>query len=344
MNILILGGGVFLGPAVLDAALARGHAVSVFNRGRSRAVWPAPVELLHGDRQTDLSALAGRRWDAVVDTCGYTPDDMRPAVQQLQACSQYLFVSSISAYASFEAVGQDEAAPLAPFDGIASGDPDMAHYGAQKAACEAVLREARGERALIVRPGLIVGRGDPTGRFSYWPWRATGSGAMLVPASMEGGLQFIDERDFAEWMLMLLEARAAGPFNATGPVGAGCSWADLASACVLAAARHGHAPAQPCFVDESALRAQGVLPWSELPLWIPASDTASRGFMRVSIRRAQQHGLRTRPLADTLDAILAEGVPAPDDARRKGKLTREREADVIAAATSGTHSVPGDEA
>ncbi len=335
MKLLILGGGVFLGAAVLDAALARGHAVSVFNRGRARTGWPPGVEVLTGDRQTDLAWLNGRRWDAVIDTCGYTPDDIRPAVQHLQTCSQYLFVSSISAFASFDAIGQDETAPLAPFNGIASGDRDMAHYGAQKAACEAVLREVRGEGALIVRPGLIVGPGDPTGRFSYWPWRASEAGAMLLPDARTQPLQFIDVRDLASWMLLLLEAGAVGAFNATGPFDAGCTWDGLAHACVQAASRSGHTPAQPCFVEESALLAHSVKPWSELPLWIPASDSASRGFMRVSTQRAQQHGLRTRPLADTLDAILAEGVPAPDDARRVGKLMREREVDVLAAC-SGT--------
>ena len=342
MKMLMLGGGVFLGAAVLDAALARGHAVSVFNRGRARTEWPAGVEVLTGDRQIDLSALTARRWDAVIDTCGYTPADMRPALHHLQACAQYLFVSSIAAYASLESIGQDEAAPLAAFDGVAPNDRCMAHYGAQKAACEAVLREARGEHALIVRPGLIVGHGDPTGRFSYWPWRAAASGAMLVPGPRHQPLQFIDVRDLAAWMVGLLEGSARGPFNATGPVGAGCTWAALASACVQAAGRHGHTAAQACFVDESVLLAQGVAPWTELPLWIEASDTSNRGFMRINTDRAQRHGLRTRPLADTLDAILAGGVPAPDDPRCHGRLTRDREAAIIANAPGTLRTVFAD--
>ena len=336
MNILILGGGVFLGPAVLDAALARGHAVSVFNRGRSRAAWPAPVELLHGDRQTDLSALAGRHWAAVVDTCGYTPADTRSAAQRLRGSGQYLFVSSISAYASFDAPGQDESAPLASFDGIAPEDRDMAHYGAQKAACEAVVREAWGEQALVVRPGLIVGPGDPTGRFSHWPWRATAAGPMLVPHAPARRLQFIDVRDLATWMVALLEASAVGVFNATGPLGSDCTWRDLANGCVSAAARGGHTPAQPRFVDESVLLERGVKPWIELPLWLPDSDVAMRGFMRIDTQRAQRCGLHTRPLADTLDAVLAGGIPGLDDPRRSGRLSLDREAQLLA--TSQTSS------
>lgn len=243
MNILILAGGVFPGAAVLDAALARGHAVSVFNRGRSRAVWPAPVEVLRGDRQTDLAALAGRRWDAVVDTCGHTPADTRAVAQGLRGSDQYLFVSSISAYASFDTPGLDESAPLASFDGVAPDDRDMAHYGAQKAACEAAVREAWGEQALIVRPGLIVGPGDPTGRFNHWPWRAAAPRPMLVPHAPAQRLQFIDVRAMAAWMVALLEARAVGAFNATGPVGGDCTWRDLANGCVAAAARCGYTPA-----------------------------------------------------------------------------------------------------
>jgi 2'-hydroxyisoflavone reductase len=335
MKLLILGGGVFLGAAVLDATLARGHAPSVFNRGRARTEWPPGVEVLRGERQSDLARLSPRRWDAVIDTCGYTPADMRPAAQHLRGCGQYLFVSSVSAYAAFEASGQDESAALARFDAIAPDERDMAHYGAQKAACEAVLREAWGEQALIVRPGLIVGPGDPSGRFSYWPWRAAVPGPMLVPDAAAQPLQFIDVRDLAAWMIELLEARAVGPFNATGPIGAGCSWPVLAQACVQAAARHGHAPAQACFVDESVLLAQGLTPWTELPLWIPASDAGNHGFMRISTQRAQQHGLRTRPLSQTLDAVLAGGIPALDDPRRQGKLTREREADVLAVHSRG---------
>ncbi|HWH82227.1 MAG TPA: NAD-dependent epimerase/dehydratase family protein [Burkholderiaceae bacterium] len=335
MRILILGGGVFLGAALLDAALARGHALSVFNRGRSRAAWPAGVEALSGDRSGDLSALAGRRFDAVIDTCGYVPAQMDAPLAALRAtCDTYLFVSSVSAYADAAQPGTAEDHPLAPFDGLARDDRDLRHYGAQKAACEAEVTRAFGARALIVRPGLIVGPGDRTGRFSYWPWRAAAGGAMLVPdVPAEPGhraLQFIDVRDLAAWMLALVEAGTRGVFNASGPVGgAPISWRTLIDACLGAASARALPVAAPVRVGEAFLLERGVQPWSELPVWLPSIDPAYAGFGR-DLSRAAAAGLRTRPLHETIAAVLDEGVPAPDDPRRAGKLTPAREAELLA--------------
>src|SRR5436190_4166509 len=182
MHILVIGGGVFLGAAILDSALARGHAITVFNRGRSRTDWPGGVEAIVGDRSSDLGRLEGREFDAVIDTCGYLPVELRASAAALASCGRYCFVSSISAYASFAHAPVRESDALAASDGIAEDDRDRArHYGPQKAACERVVAAAFGERALIVRPGLIVGPGDPTGRFSHWPWRALAGGEILVP-------------------------------------------------------------------------------------------------------------------------------------------------------------------
>jgi len=208
MHILILGGGVFLGAATLTAALARGHRVTVFNRGRERSHWPDGVEAITGDRSSALAQLEARHWDAVIDTCGYTPADLRLNCYTLRGCGRYLFVSSISAYATTHQVPVRETDPLASFDAIAPDDRDLLHYGPQKAACEAEVRRVFGERALLVRPGLIVGPGDRSGRFSYWPWRVIGDGEMtggemLVPDVPAGEpLQFIDVRDLAAWMVV----------------------------------------------------------------------------------------------------------------------------------------------
>jgi 2'-hydroxyisoflavone reductase len=332
MNILILGGGVFLGAAALQSALARGHRVTVFNRGLSSSVWPAGVEALVGDRSADLSALASRRWDAVIDTCGYTPADVQRSAEALRDSGRYLFVSSISAYATTHQVPIRETDPLAASAGIARDDRSAAHYGAQKAACEAEVLRAFGERALIVRPGLIVGPGDPTGRFSHWPWRMLDGGAMLLPDAPAGTpLQFIDVRDLGDWMIALLEQQTSGAFNATGPVDAACDWNALASACAAELNARGVTPAHAVRVGEAFLSENGVQPWSELPLWLPSTDAAYRGFMRVSVERAIASGLRTRPLRETLAAVMDEGVPSPDDPRRAGRLTREREAELLAA-------------
>ena len=331
MNLLLLGGGVFLGAATLSAALTRGHHVTVFNRGRSRSAWPDGVEVLSGDRGADLSVLAGRRWDAVIDTSGYAPADVQRSAEALATSGRYLFVSSISVYATTHQVPVRETDPLASSDGIARDDRDLQHYGAQKAACEVEVGRVFGERALIVRPGLIVGPGDRTGRFSHWPWRMLEGGTMLVPdVPADEPLQFIDVRDLAGWMIALLEQDAGGVFNATGPVGPPvCDWPALVDACTAAAIARGATPARVVRVSEAFLVEHGVQPWSELPLWLPSNDAGYRGFSRVDLGRAVAAGLRTRALRDTIAAVMDEGVPAPDDKRRAGKLTREREAELL---------------
>ena len=332
MHILILGGGVFLGAATLQAALAKGHTVTVFNRGRARNTWPAGVEALNGDRGADLSALGNRRWDAVIDTCGYTPADVGRSAEALRDSGRYLFVSSISAYGTTHQVPVRETDPLASSDGIARDDRDLRHYGAQKAACEAEVQRVFGARALLVRPGLIVGPGDTSGRFSHWPWRMLDGGEMLVPDVPAGEpLQFIDVRDLGEWMVALLEQGASGTINATGPIGAlPCDWPALVAACAAEAGARGVAPARVVRVSEAFLVEHGVLPWSELPLWLPSDDSGTLGFSRVALERAVATGLRTRPLRETIAAVMNEAVPLADDRRRAGKLTREREAALLA--------------
>ncbi len=357
MNILILGGGVFLGAATLTEALARGHRVTVFNRGRERSHWPEGVEAITGDRTgahtgvnrsvltsahtsgsgpltgqaSNLQALQGRTWDAVIDTCGYTPADVALSAEALQKCGAYLFVSSISAYASTHQVPVRESDALASFDTIARDDRDMKHYGPQKAACEAEVTRVFGDRALLVRPGIIVGPGDRSGRFSYWPWRVIAGGEMLVPDVPTGEpLQFIDVRDLAAWMVALIEQGARGAINATGPVGgARCGWPELLEACTQEALARGITPATVTPVGEAFLAEQKVQPWSELPLWLPSTDAAYRGFNRVDLSRAEAAGLRTRALRETVVAVMDEGVPTADDRRRVGKLSLEREAALL---------------
>ena len=339
MHLLILGGGVFLGAAALQSALAGGHRVTVFNRGRSCSAWPAGVEVLTGDRSADLSALEGRPgepWDAVIDTCGYVPADVHASAQKLRGCGRYLFVSSISAYAATSQVPVCETDALASADGIAPDDRDLKHYGPQKAACEAEVQAVFGGRALIVRPGLIVGPGDRSGRFSHWPWRVAEGGEMLVPDVPEvpanPPLQFIDVRDLGAWLVRLIEHRAHGVFNATGPVGADAiGWNTLLAACHTETAARGLPPATAVRVGEAFLLQHAVQPWSELPLWLPSTEPEYAGFNRVDLTRAAAAGLRTRSLRDTVGAVLDEGLPAPDDKRRAGKLTREREAQLLAA-------------
>ncbi|MEO5843413.1 MAG: NAD-dependent epimerase/dehydratase family protein [Caldimonas sp.] len=333
MDLLLLGGGLFLGASLVDSALARGHRLTVLNRGRTRSDWPAGVEALVGDRSTDLALLAGREFDAVIDVCGYVPADLRASAAALASCPRYCFVSSISAYASFAHAPVRESDPLAASDSIAEDDRGRAHYGAQKAACERVVAAAFGERALIVRPGLIVGPRDTTGRFSHWPWRALAGGDILVPDVSAGEpIQLIDVRDLADWTVRAVEAGASGAFNATGPQdGGACGWPELLAACAEAARRRAGTPLRFVPVGEQFLLEQGVAPWNELPLWVPSGDPEHRGFARVDCGRAVAAGLVTRPLAETIDAVLDE-LPTlvDDDPRRRGKLTADRERELIA--------------
>lgn len=338
MRILIIGGGVFLGRETLSAALRRGHTVAVFNRGRARRDWPEGVQVITGDRRADAAALAAAGpWDAVIDTCGYCPADVLPTAEVLAGGPRYVFVSSVSAYVSTARAGTTESDALASADGLAADAPVTAEsYGPLKAECERVLQRRLGERLLVVRPGLIVGPGDISGRFSYWPWRAAAGGAMLVPAAPASApLQVIDVRDLADWMIDLAERDVGGTLNALGPVGGpSFGWGELVAACQRGAREIGCEPARAVEVSEALLQREGVAPWSELPLWLPSDDPEFAGFNAIDVGRAASLGLRTRPLDDIVRGVLAEGLPAADDKRRAGKLAPAREAELLRLAAT----------
>ena len=306
MKLLVLGGTRFLGRHLVEAALARGHRPTLFNRGRTAPELFAAVERLGGDRDGDLAALRGRSWDAVVDTCGYLPRVVRRSAQALRdSAGQYLFVSSISVYADPSAAGQDEQAPRAQLREPACEDIPT-HYGALKAACEDEVLAGFGERAIVVRPGLIVGPFDPTGRFTYWVQRVARGGTVLAPPSADYPVQFIDARDLAAWMLDLLEQRRSGAFNASGPAAA------LTFGAFLHECRRALG-SRASFVWPAAefLERQGVAPWTDLPLY--AGEDA-RGLNQVSIARALGAGLRLRAPGETCadTARWAAGTPLPE--------------------------------
>ena len=325
MKLLLLGGTVFLGRALTDAALAAGHEVVHFNRGRAP---DARVRTVVGDRTGELPAALLGEWDWVLDTSGYLPQAVRRSAAALREhAKHYCFISSVSVYRSFAQDGIDEDAEVAPPPDPPPDAMTGETYGALKAACEAVVREAFGRHALIVRPGLIVGPHDPTDRFTYWPVRIAAGGRVLAPGRPQRLLQFIDVRDLAEWIVREIQKPAHGTFNATGPEPRP-TMAELVAACAEAA---GTSP-ELAWMDDAALLAQGVEPWRELPLWIPESDASMRGLMAVSIDRALASGLRFRHLeataADTLAWARARG---PGHAWRAG-LDAARERELIAAA------------
>jgi 2'-hydroxyisoflavone reductase len=313
VRILLLGGPKFVGRAVIDAALERGHEVTLFNRGTTGADLYPELERIIGDRVGGLDGLRGREWDAVVDTSGYVPRVVGASAGVLSGMvGHYVFVSSISVYASFADV-VDERSPLAELSGPGSDDIS-ADYGALKALCEREVDAALPGRSMAVRAGLIVGPHDPTGRFTYWPHRVSRGGDVLVPGPAWRPVQLVDVRDLATWMVTAAENGLAGPFNATGPATMG--------AVIDAAKRVSGSSARAVEVDDAFLAGQGVGEWMELPLWIDTSNDEWRHFMEVDASHATAAGLTFRPLDDTVratlgDAGLVDGVGLAPDRERE---------------------------
>jgi len=323
LKLLILGGTAFLGPELVEAARARGHTVTLFNRGKTNPGLFPDLEKLQGDRDGQLDALRGRTWDAVLDTSGYVPRIVRQSAELLApSVERYLFVSSISVYAEGVKAPITEATALATASDPKSEDV-RANYGALKARCEQAVEAAMPGRALSVRPGLIVGPTDPTDRFTYWPVRLVRGGEVLAPGDGLDPVQFVDVRDLAAFMVLALERRHAGTMNATGPA------VPLLMRDFLAACRAPGVDAHLTWVDEQFLDDQKVSAWSDLPVWVPRSEA----FTQVSSAPAIAAGLAFRPAAETARDTLAWWRAQPEERRSKPRtgLTAAREAEVLAA-------------
>ncbi len=336
LRILILGGTGFTGPHQVKYALARGHKLTLFNRGRRPKDWPGEVEELTGDREVaDLKSLAGgREWDVCIDNPTGVPHWVRDAGRVLQGrVGQYVFISTLSVYASTEKPGMDEDAPLARYSGAdalketrASLIADMNLYGPLKAACEAEAEKWFPGITTVLRPTLIVGPGDDTDRFTYWPVRIARGGEVLCPPA-EDPVQIIDARDLAEWTIRMVEQGTLGKFNAAGPD------YELGAAAML----HGiravtTAGAKLTFATHDFLRRQNVAAWSDLPAWVPGQGETA-GFARVSVARALAAGLTFRPLATTAADTLEWSGTLPEERRAKLRagISAEREAAVLKA-------------
>jgi len=218
MRLLIVGGTLFVGRALTDAALARGHAVTLFNRGKTPAEIPDGVEHLIGDRDGDLGVLRDRSWDAVIDTCAYFPRQVRTLLATLGSGGHYTLISTISVYADLSQGGLDEESPLATPLGDEVTTVDAQTYGPLKSACEAETRLVAADRTLVIRPGIIVGPHDPTGRFAHWVRRFGLEEPFLAPGNGSAPLQVIDARDLADWTVRMIEEQVTGEFNALGPM------------------------------------------------------------------------------------------------------------------------------
>ena len=329
LRILILGGTGFIGPHQVRYAVDRGHKVSVFNRGKTNPnSVPAGVERLEGDRNGQLDALKGKEWDAVIDNPSTLPRWVRDAATLLKdSASQYMMISTISVYADNSKPNMDESDATAVLTDPTVETVTGETYGGLKALAEKEAEKACPGRATIVRPGLIVGPGDNTDRFTYWPVRIARGGEVLAPGTPNDPVQFIDARDLAEFTIRLVEQKVYGTFNATGP----------AHPLTMAEMLYGikavtTAGAQFTWVPASFLEGQKVGAWSDMPVWLPPiGETA--GFGSRSIRKALNAGLTFRSLADTAKATLE--YHDARDAERKSKLRAgiqpEREAEVLAA-------------
>lgn len=325
MKILILGGTVFVGRHLVEAAQARGHEVTLFNRGRHNADLFPQVEKLRGDRDGgDLDALAGCSWDAVIDTCGYIPRVVRQSAKLLaSSVSSYAFISSISVYADTSAPGVDEDSLVGTLEDAATEEITGETYGPLKALCEQEVQAALPDRALIIRPGFIIGPHDPTDRFTYWPHRMALGGNVLAPGQPDQPVQVIDARDLAEWTIRLLEQGATGVYNATGPDYL-LTLGEILETCKTVSG----SDARLVWVTDEFLKENAADSFTLLPFYLPASSGAD-GLMGASIAKAVAAGLTFRSLADTVNATLTWDNARPSDDPRKVGLSSDGERELL---------------
>jgi 2'-hydroxyisoflavone reductase len=314
MKVLILGGTIFLGRHLVEAALNGGHEVTIFNRGLHGADLYPDVEKLKGTRPSDLTALQARQWDAVIDTNGYVPSHVRSSAQLLADTTPlYTFISSISVYADLSHVDVDETAPvetltqeqleeaeqiIPPLQGTIARSYG-ASYGALKALCEQAAEETMPGRVLTIRPGIIVGPYDYSDRFTYWVHRIAQGGEVLAPGRPDRQVQIIDVRDLAEWIIRMLEAQQTGIYNATGPEKQ-LNMQQILETCKNISGSNAHFT----WLNDAFLLEAGAVPWSQVPLWLPETDDAV-GLNAMSLKRALATGLTFRPLAQTVQDTLA---------------------------------------
>lgn len=329
MRVLVLGGTLFLGRHLVEAALRRGHDVTLFNRGLTNPELFPAVEKLRGDRDGDLSSLAGRTWDVAIDTSGYVPRVVRASAELLAASVEhYTFVSSVSVFTPPAKHGLTEEDPVTPLEDEA--DESVSElYGPLKAACERVVEHAFPGRALVVRSGLLVGPYDPTNRFTYWVRRVAAGGDVLAPAPPEQPVQLADVRDLAEWTTRMAERRQAGTFHATDEP---TTFGRMLDECRAAAGSDAHVE----WVAESFLLEQGIEPFAELPLWLATGAQPEwGGLFLADTAKARAHGLAFRPLRETAREILghpeAPGATTFGTGLAPAGLARERERAVLEA-------------
>jgi 2'-hydroxyisoflavone reductase len=322
MRMLIMGGTLFLGRHIVEAALRRGHEVTLFNRGlRNPGLFPT-VEKLTGDRDANLAALKGRQFDAVIDPSAYRPEQIDRLLAALsEPLLHYTLVSTISVYGAFP--------PRRRFDESTAVVAGHEGYGALKARAEEALQAALPGRVAIVRPGLIAGPHDPTERLTYWLRRIDSRGRVLAPGRRERPVQFIDARDLAEWSVRLAEDRVCGVYHAAGPQ-ATLTMGQFLDTCLALSG----SDAELAWMSDDEVVAAGIEGWTELPLWIAEDDAEAGGIFYADNRRAIEQGLTFRPLAqtvrDTLGWCREAGGEIIDSPLRARTLSAQKEQETLA--------------
>jgi 2'-hydroxyisoflavone reductase len=324
LRILILGGTGFLGPHLVENARGRGHTLTLFNRGKTHPELFPDVEQLRGDRNGQLDALKGKKWDGVIDTSGYVPRLVKMSADLLApAVKQYVFISSISVYPDDVKPGANESTPVQPLTEPGSEEVRK-HYGALKALCERAAEAALPGRTTNIRPGLIVGPGDPTDRYTYWPARLERGGEVLAPGTGDDPVQYIDVRDLAAWVVQTIERGQVGVYNATGP-DKQLTMAAMLGSCRKAASRD----SKLVWVPEKFLGEHKVSAWEDMPVWTGAEP----GFSQIDCTKAIRAGLRFRSADETAKDTLAFWSGLPEERRKKPRagISAEREQEVLAA-------------
>lgn len=327
LNLLILGGTGFLGPHTVNAALAQGHQVTLFNRGKTNPHLFPELEKIKGDRNTqDIEKLSGRKFDAVIDTSAYFPRSVKMALNVLKAnIKQYLLVSTISVYRDWSVPDMDETSPVGTLQDPSVEKITGETYGPLKALCEKEAERLMPGKVSIIRPGLIVGPGDKTDRFTYWPARVNQGGNILAPGNGKDFIQYIDVRDLAEWMVYCLDSQVTGVYNAQTN-GRDITMKQLLDSCV----KNINPQAKLTWVDSEFLTDNQVVPWSEMPVWIPAKgEYAGSGTM--SSKKAYANGLKQRSM-DTVVNDCFQWFSSLPEARQKklrAGISRDKETKVL---------------
>ncbi|HEY9677134.1 MAG TPA: SDR family oxidoreductase [Drouetiella sp.] len=326
MKILIIGGTIFVGRHIVEAALKRGHEVTLFNRGRTESELFPTVERIVGDRFESLESLTTRHWDAVIDTSAYVPRAVEKSCEALKSnCDSYIYISTGSVY-------KDKSKPGISEDNetLIPKDPDSLEwnddtYGEMKSGCEVVVQRVFADRALIIRPGVVVGPFDPTDRFTYWPVRIKSGGKVLAPGRPDRPIQFIDGRDLGAWTILLMESRTNGIFNAIGPDYT-LTMSKFLNDCKTVSGSE----AELTWVSDQDLFQHKVEPWTEMPFWIPDNSDTSGMSLRDNSKGIKA-GLTFRPVSETISDTLDWWQREKTGCELKAGINKEREEEILKA-------------